>query len=90
MTTNCPNCNKPLKGKENEALLCYSCGSVIFKKEIIQIGLAKYKFKDDSTDYISVFESEQDKDEFLGIATKNSDDYKYCKVITPTGIITIV
>lgn len=90
MTTNCPNCNKPLKGKEGDPLICYSCGTISTKDKIVQIGIGKYKFNDDHTDYITVFESVSDRQEFKNLAIKNKEDYKYCRIETPAGIETIV
>lgn len=90
MTTNCPNCNKPLKGKEGDALICYSCDTISLKDRIVQIGSGRYKFVGDHTDYITVFESVNDKQEFRNSAIKNKEDYKYCRIETPTGTETIV
>lgn len=90
MTADCPYCKKPLKGKEGEPLICYSCGTISTKDSIVQIGMGKYKFVDDQTDYITVFESVQDMKDFKDHAEANIKDYKYCKVVTPAGITTIV
>lgn len=90
MTTECPNCKKPLKGKEEEPLICYSCGTIITKDKIVQYGMGKYKFIDDSIDYVTVFETLQDQLDFKETAVHNKADYKYCKIITPAETKTIV
>lgn len=90
MTTNCPNCGKPLKGKEEEPLICYSCGTIITKDKIVQYGMGKYKFTDDPTEYITVFETLRDRQDFEETVVHNKEDYKYCRIITPAGAETIV
>lgn len=90
MTVNCPNCGKPLKGKQEERLICYTCGTITDETETIQIGIGKYKFLDDSTDYITVFETKQDLYDLRRQFLKNKEDYKYCKIITPEGTEDII
>lgn len=90
MTTTCPNCNKPLKGKEDEPFICYSCGTIITKDKIVQYGLGKYKFIEDPIDYVTVFETFQQREEFETYALHNKEEYKYCRIETPAGINTIV
>lgn len=90
MTTECPNCKKPLKGKEDEPFICYSCGTIITKDKIVQFGIGKYKFVDDPIDYVTVFETLLQRIEFEEYAVHNKEDYKYCRIETVTGTQTIV
>jgi len=90
MTINCPNCGKPLKGKEGEKLICYTCSSIIDGDQIVQIGMGKYKFIDDQTDYIVPFETIEELEELKNRFYSNIDDYKYCRIITPLGVENIV
>lgn len=90
MTLNCPNCGKPLKGKEGEKLICYTCATIIDGDKSIQIGMAKYKFVDDVIDYIIPFETEEDLNDLRQRFQKNKEDYKYCRIVTPEGTEDIV
>lgn len=90
MTTDCPNCGKPLKGKEQEKLICYTCGTIIDTNRIVQIGMGKYKFIDDQTDYIIPFESIDELEEFQKLANSQKEEYKYCKIVCPRETIIIV
>ena len=90
MTVDCPNCGKPLKGKEQEKLICYTCGTIIDGDRIVQIGMGKYKFIDDQTDYIIPFESAEELEEFQKLANSQKEEYKYCRIMTTRGTITIV
>jgi hypothetical protein len=90
MTADCPNCNKPLKGKEGEKLICYTCGTIIGGDQVVQIGMGKYKFIDDVTDYIVPFETKQDLYDLRRQFLRNKEDYKYCRIITPEGVEDIV
>lgn len=90
MTTECPNCKKPLKGKEDEPFICYSCGTITTKDKIVQIGIGKYKFTNDTKDYVIVFESYLDKNEFEHQVVHNKEDYKYAKIETPRGVEILV
>lgn len=90
MTINCPNCGKPLKGKEEEKLVCYTCGTIIDGDQTVQIGMGKYKFMEDMIDYIIPFETQADLEEFRTLSYAQRDQYKYCRIITPQETITIV
>jgi transcription initiation factor TFIIIB Brf1 subunit/transcription initiation factor TFIIB len=93
MIVSCPNCENPLRvKKEDKEFICYKCGTIVNNLEykVIQIGVAKYKFKDDNTEYATVFENEEQGEDFLDNVQKYMSDYKYCTIKNSLGTYKLV
>ena len=91
MIVECPNCKNSLRVKQvDNEFICYKCGTIISGDTTIQIGVANYKFKDDDQEYIIVFNSEDDLQEFINIAEETKAGYQFCKVTTPKEVTKIV
>jgi len=58
--------------------------------QVVQIGVANYKFKDDVIEYIIVFNTEDEGMEFTDIVKRYIDQYEWCIVKTPEGAHQIV
>jgi transcription initiation factor TFIIIB Brf1 subunit/transcription initiation factor TFIIB len=91
MIVECPNCKNPLRVKKtDESFICYKCGTIITGENVIQIGVAKYKFKDDNTEFATVFESEKQSEDFLNNVQKYRSDFKYCTITNSLGSYKLV
>lgn len=91
MIVDCPNCKNSLRvKKQDKEHICYKCGTIITEERIVQVGMVKYKFKDDKQEFVIVFNSVEEKEDFLETIKKEPDQYQYCRMTTPAVTVEVI